>query len=152
MPENPSGALPSASGIGSLRWPVTLYQRVQAPDPDTGAIVETLVVVAQTHADVQPSYASTFYETSAVDTPVSHMLFTRWADYVETTNVIMRSTTRPSDGTQRTELFRVRRVKEIAGRKRYAMFECELEAARTTPDDTDESREAAFAEGVYIPS
>ena len=147
MPDNPSGQLSLSTGIGALRWQVTLYRRDQAPDPNSGAIVETFVPIATTHAAIDPTYATTHYLTVQVDTPVTHMITTRWLDYVENTNVIMRSTTRPTDGTMRTELYRVRRVKELGGRKRFCQFECELEAARTTPDDTDQTRQNQFAEG-----
>ena len=50
---------------------------------------------------------------------------------------------------QRTELYRVRRIKEIAGRKRFVEFECELERAHTTYDD-DESRQAEFMEPTIV--
>lgn len=150
MPDNPSGQLPVDNGIGSLRWLVTLYRRNQAPDPSLG-ITEDLVRIADVHADIQPTYPGTFYNSAAIDTPVSHLIRTRWLDYVETTHVIMRTTTRPNDGTQRTELYRVRRVKEIAGRKRFAEFECELERAKTTADDSDAEREANFAENPPMP-
>ena len=52
-----TGAIPA--GIGSLRWLVSLYRRDQAPAPDLAA-QETLVLIAKVHADVQPTYASTF--------------------------------------------------------------------------------------------
>ncbi|HSS23995.1 MAG TPA: hypothetical protein VLL82_06245, partial [Mycobacterium sp.] len=74
------------------------------------------------------------------------LIRTRWLDYIENTFVIMRSTMRPTDGTLRTELFRVRRVKEIAGRKRFCEFEVELERVKTTEGDSDEERELLFAE------
>ena len=51
----------------------------------------------------------------------------------------------PRPQRQRTELYRVRRIKEIAGRKRFVEFECELERAHTTYDDYD-SRQAEFME------
>ena len=175
MPDNNSGQLPASVGIGSLRWRVTLYRRDQTPDPGLG-IKETIVPIATVQADIQPTYPSTFYNSVAVDTPVSHMIRTRWFDYIENTHVIMRSTLRPteqiptiwddeatvwdsaSDITpwdvpqadrpqrQRTELYRVRRIKEIAGRKRFVEFECELERAHTTNDDTDATRQAEFME------
>jgi hypothetical protein len=50
---------------------------------------------------------------------------------------------------QRTELYRVRRIKEIAGRKRFVEFECELERAHTTYDD-DASRQAEFMEPTIV--
>ena len=58
---------------------------------------------------------------------------------------------RPTDGTNRTELYRVRRVKEIAGRKRFIELEVELERVKTTAGDTDAEREALFAEGATAP-
>ena len=149
MPDNPSGQLPYQSGIGQLRWLVTLYRRDQAPGANSG-ITENLVPIGTLHADVQATYPGTFYGSMVVDTPVSHLIRTRWTDYVETTHVIMRTTTRPSDGTQRTELYRVRRVKELAGRKRFCEFECELEKVKTTTGDTDAEREAEFAENPVL--
>lgn len=147
MPDNPSGRLAASNGIASLRWRVTLYRRDQSPGPN-GAISEDLVPIATVQADIQPTYPSTFYNSAAIDTPISHLIRTRWGDYVENVHVIMRTTTRPTDGTQRTELFRVRRTKEVAGRKRFTEFEAELERVHTTEGDTDAERESLFAEGA----
>lgn len=144
MPDNPSGQLPAINGIGSLRWLVTLYRREQEPSPDLAAR-ETLVPIATVYADIQPTYASTFYQSTQVDTPVTHMVNIRWQDYPETIDVVVRSTRRP-DGTQRSELFRVRRAKEVGGRKRFLQMECELEHARTTEDDSDETRNETLTE------
>ena len=148
MPQNPSGQLPDRN-VGALRWSVDLYRRDQVPNPNGPGIVESYTAIATgVHADVQPAYLSTVINSVAVDTPISHIITARWLDYVENTNVIFRTVARPSDGSFRTELFRVRRVKELAGRHRFSQFECELEAVRTTPDDTMASRLTAFAEGV----
>jgi hypothetical protein len=146
MPDNPSGML--SAGIGTLRWLVTLYRRDQSPSDDL-AISEMLVPIATVHADIQPTYASTFYQTTQVDTPITHMVNVRWQDYPATIDVVIRSTLRP-DNTIRSELFRVRRTKEIAGRKRFLQMECELERSRDTPDDTDETRNALLTE-PYTP-
>lgn len=147
MPDNPSGQLTVSNGIGALRWLVMLYRRDQAPGPN-GAISESLVLIATVHADIQPTYPSTYYNSAQIDIPVTHLIRTRWLDYVETTHVIMRTTTRPSDDTNRTELYRVRRIKEVGGRKRYCEFEVELERVHTTEGDTDAEREQLFAEGA----
>ena len=146
MPFDPSGAL--AGSIGSLRWLVTLYRRDQAPADDM-ALQENLVPIATVHADIQPTYASTFYQSTQVDTPITHMINVRWQDYPSTIDVVIRSTHR-ADGTQRTELYRVRRTKEIAGRKRFLQMECELEHSKTTVDDTDATRNAELTE-PYTP-
>ena len=150
MPANPAGSLPSG-GIGALRWQTTLYRRDQAPGPNS-AISETLVPLGVVHADIQATYPSTFYGSMQVDTPVTHLIRIRWFDYVPTIDVIMRSTERPTDNTIRTELFRVRRIKEIGGRKRFAELECELEHVETTLGDSDAEREQLFAEGAALPA
>lgn len=147
MPDNPTGLIGTSNGIAALRWRVTLYRRDQFPGPN-GAITEDLVPIATVQADIQPTYPSTFYNSAAIDTPISHLIRIRWADYVENTHIIMRTTTRPTDGTNRTELYRVRRVKEVGGRKRFAEFEAELERSKTTEGDTDAEREQLFAEGA----
>lgn len=145
MPDNPSGPIGTPSGIAALRWQVTLYRRDQTPGTNSG-IDENLVPLATVRADIQPTYPSTFYASAQVDTPVTHLIRLRWADYVENTHVIMRTTRRPSDETYRTELYRVRRIKEVGGRKRFCEIEAELEQVGTTQGDTDAERESLFAE------
>jgi head-tail adaptor len=145
MPDNPTGAIPGSSGIGALRWLVTLYRRDQAPGPGN-AIAENLVPIATVHADIQPTYPTTFYASAQIDIPVTHLVRLRWADYVENIHVIMRTTERPTDQTLRTELFRVRRIKEVGGRKRFTELEVELERSKTTDTDSDAEREQMFTE------
>jgi head-tail adaptor len=146
MPDNPSGSLPSISGIGALRWQVSLYRRDQAPAASNSAVSESFTLLGVLHADIQPTYPTTFYNSAQIDIPVTHLIRVRWQDYVENTNVIRRTTTRPTDGTLRTESYRVRRVKELAGRKRFVELECELEKALTTQTDSDAEFEQVFAE------
>jgi head-tail adaptor len=140
---NPAGSLNTINGIGSLRWLVTLYRRDQAPGPDS-AIAESLVRIGDAHADIQPTYASTFYQSTQVDSPITHMINIRWQDYPSTIDVIVRTTLHP---TVRTELFRVRRTKEVAGRKRFLQMECEIEHSRVNmSDDSDAGRNDLLTE------
>lgn len=150
MPDNPSGQLSASTGIGTLRWLVTLYRREQAPAGDL-ALQETLVPLATVHADIQPAYASTFYQSTQVDTPITHIINIRWQRYPATIDVVVRSDA-PNDGTFYSELFRVRRTKEVAGRKRFIQMECELEHARDTPDDSDATRNAMLTEPYMAPT
>jgi head-tail adaptor len=145
LPDNPSGQLPASNGIGSLRWLVTLYRRDQAPAADL-ALVEDLVRIASVHADIQPTYSSTFYQSTQVDTPITHMINIRWQDYPPTIDVVTRVTERAPDGSLRGELFRVRRSKEVGGRKRFLQMECEIERSRTLPDDADATINASLTE------
>lgn len=152
MPDNPSGQFIADSGIGQLRWLVSLYRRDQMPSSVNTAIEERFVLLGVMHADIQPTYPTTFYNSAQIDIPVTHMIRVRWTDYVENTHVIMRTTTRPTDGTLRTELYRVRRVKEIGGRKRFCELECELEKAITTDTDSDAERQQRFSESPPSPA
>ena len=133
MPDNPSGQLPATSGIGSLRWRVTLFRREQSPAPDL-ALDETFVPIACVNADIQPAWESTFWQSTQIETPVTHAITLRWHDRLQNTEVIFCPTSRPSDGFVRGDLYRVRRGKELGGRKRFLVMMCELERSRTLPN------------------
>ncbi len=100
--------------------------RQQAADPDSAGILETIAKTQTVHADIQPIGALTFYAGVQVSTPVTHRITLRWLDWVDTTCVIFRATNR-LDLTQRVERFRVRRLAEVNGRKRFIQLDCELE-------------------------
>lgn len=120
---------PNEPEIGTLRWQVRIFQRPQAPQPGGTGITETLVPIAIVHADVQPIGALTFYAAQQTDGPVTHRITMRWQDYtIDNTYMIQRQTQR-QDGTIRTETFRIRRIAELGGRKRFVAFDCELEQA-----------------------
>lgn len=111
--------------IGSLRWPVQLRTNIQTPNTTTG-IIETYTNTRTVYADVRPVGAITLYLGQQLGNDVTHRIAVRWIDYADTVDFVFRDTTRP-DGTTRTERFRVRRVEEIEGRKRFAALYCELE-------------------------
>lgn len=119
---------PNRVEIGTLRWPVTIAQRSQSA-ATTGGIQEAFTNVVTVRADVIPVGAMTFYGSAQVDTPVTHRIRIRWLDWLDTTHVIIRDTLR-QDGTTRREIFRIRRIKEIDGRKRF--LECEVEEEKRT--------------------
>ncbi len=121
--ENPAVAL------RRLRWPVYIVTRVELPDPDGPGIMERLTEFQKVRADVQPVGALTFWATGAfeqTDVGVTHRIFLRWLDYLAQGQLVIR-TTRLPNGQLRGEQFRVRRVKELGGRKRFTCLECELE-------------------------
>ncbi|HEY8685997.1 MAG TPA: head-tail adaptor protein [Chloroflexota bacterium] len=117
---------PNAVRIGSLRWPVIICTRLQAADPNSTGILETLAETQTVYADIQPIGPMTFYAAEQVDTPVTHRITIRWLNWVDTTCVVFRTTNNP-DGTKMTERFRVRRVMPVDGRQRFIRMECELE-------------------------
>lgn len=110
--------------LGSLRWVVTLAKRVQAPS-GTG-IVETLTNPIQVHANIQSVGAIAFWGSMQVDTPVTHKITIRWQPYLDNTYVVVREQLQ-QDGSVRKETFRIRRIKELNGRKRFIEIEAELE-------------------------
>ena len=117
--------------VGSLRWPVLLAKRVQVPDGFTG-ISEFFEFGEVVRADIQSIGALTFWTAAAgleqTDTPVTHRIRMRWVNYLDQTQVVLRDT-RLLDGQIRNEVFRVRRIKELNGRKRFVEIEAELERA-----------------------
>jgi head-tail adaptor len=117
---------PNAVRIGSLRWPVVIASRLQMADPNSVGIVETLFATQAIRADIQPIGAMTFYAAEQVDTPVTHRITIRWLNYPDTTHVVLRQTVLPS-GQIRYETFRIRRIAEVDGRKRFLRMDCELE-------------------------
>ena len=121
--------------LGQLRWPVTVARRRQNFDPPGGVgINEDWVAIQVVHAEVIPSSGLTFWMTGGqeqVDTPITHRITTRWLGYLDNNYVIARNTRLP-DGTMRGELFRLHRIKELGGRKRFTSIDAELE--RTYPD------------------
>ncbi|MFT9385529.1 head-tail adaptor protein [Acetobacter sp.] len=116
--------------LGRLRWPVQIVQRVQGPDPNGTGVLETSAPIQTVRADVQPVGALAFWGTAGgseqVDTPITHRIYMRWQDSLPNAYAITRAT-RLADGTTRTETFRIRRIKEIDGRKRFVIVECEEE-------------------------
>lgn len=122
--------MPEAEGveIGRLRWRVLLATREQSAQINSTGIDEVLKELQPIQADVQPVGALTFWGTAGeqIDTPITHRVFCRWLDYLSNTQVVVRRTRRRDD-TYRTEIFRVRRIKEVCGRKRFVILETELE-------------------------
>lgn len=112
--------------IGALRWPVTISKRTQATTPGS-SIAETATAILNVHADIIAVTPSTFVGGIAIDRPVTHWIRMRWLDWIDETHVIQRRTKR-LDGTWRVETFRIRRVKEWGGRKRFVECETELES------------------------
>jgi len=117
---------PNAVRIGSLRWRVALATRQQAQDTGSTGLLETNTGLTWIRADVQPIGSMTYYAAQQVDVGVSHTITIRWLDWVDTTCVVLRQTIRP-DRTPRLERFRVRRTRDIDGRKRFTRLDCELE-------------------------
>ena len=145
MANNPSGLLPLEHGIGELRWFVTLYRREQLPGPH-GAISETFVRLCKTWSNIVATYPTTLFMSVQTDTPTTHLIRLRWLDYVELTAVVICTVERRSDHTFRSDLYRVRRYKPIAGRMRFIELECEHERWATTTGDSDAERQLLFAE------
>lgn len=117
--------------VGRLRWPVLIARRNQMPDQAGTGIVTSFDGMAKVRADVQAVGAMTYWGTMQTDSPaVTHRIFMRWTDAIPNTHAIFR-TTRRNDGSLRWEQFRVRRWKELGGRKRFVAIECELEQQGT---------------------
>lgn len=115
--------------IGKRRWRVWIGRRDQTPKSGAAGIDETLIEIERVWANIMPIGAMTFYAATQTDVPVTHRIWTRWLDYVDTRHIVLRRSTR-TDGSVREEHFRVRRVVEDQGRKRYTMIEAMLEEVK----------------------
>ena len=113
--------------IGRLRWQVTFAQRQQLP-VNQADIAETAVLPKVVHADIQSVNDMTWWGAVQTDAPVTHAIHMRFQDYPDNTYAIYRTTNLP-DGSTRTETFRVRKVSELGGRKRFVRLLCQLETA-----------------------
>lgn len=111
--------------IGSLRWPVTIAKRIQAA-AGASTITETLTDIITVRADVQPLGPMTFIAAQQTDRPLTHKIRIRWLDWLDLTHIIIRRTIRP-DLTTREEIFRIRKIGEIDGRKRFCEILAEME-------------------------
>lgn len=134
-----SGSVPEDERvrIGRLRWPVLIARRSQVPEALGCGITEAFPGMVRVRADVQPVGAMTYWGSMQTDSPgITHRIYIRWCDALDNTAVIFR-TTRRNDGSIRWERFRVRRCKELGGRKRFLCVECELEQTGTDdiPDE-----------------
>jgi len=103
--------------IGALRWTVQIATRVHAP-AGSATIAESYTDLQTVRADIQPLGPMTFLTGQQTDRPITHRVIIRWLDWVDQTNVIVRNTQR-RDGTVRKEIYRIRKVAEIAGRQRF---------------------------------
>jgi hypothetical protein len=119
--------MPEPIKIGRLRWPVQLLRRSQFAQPGGTGIVEGEDAIT-VHADLQALGPILFYGgvTASGDKAPTHRAIVRWVDGIDMTYAIRRVTNRPN-GTQKTEMFRVRRIMEIEGRKRFVSLELQLE-------------------------
>jgi hypothetical protein len=104
---------------------VQIAKRVQAP-AQPATIAETLINIMEVRADIQPLGPMTFVGSEATDRPITDRIYIRWLDWLDLTHVIVRSTFR-LDKTWRIEIFRLRKIGEVEGRKRYLEILAELE-------------------------
>ncbi|GBR00528.1 head-tail adaptor protein [Acetobacter oeni] len=117
--------------IGRLRWPLILATRQQAAQIGATGIDESLTNLQRIYGDVQPVGALTFWGTNGTvqqidEAQVTHRIFVRWTDALLNSEVFVRISKRVNQ-TDRMEIFRVRRLKELGGRKRFVCAECQME-------------------------
>lgn len=114
--------------IGDLRWPVTIYRRVQTTGNGPG-IAETRVEIASVYAKIAQkgdAANATFWGDAQVDTADGWWIWIRWRAGIDTTCIVVRRSVAP-DGATWEETFRVRRLGEEGGRKRFLRISAELE-------------------------
>jgi len=125
--------------IGRLKWPVLIARRDQLPEAAGVGILELFPTMQQVRADVQPVGTAAFWGSMQVDSGITHRIYMRWFDAISNEHVIFRTTKVNSSTTKlpvlRWERFRIRRWKELGGRKRFVCVEVELEQAQIEGED-----------------
>jgi hypothetical protein len=116
------GSIPS---IGALRWQVTLATRQQTPDSTTG-ISETFINPLQVYADITPIGLQAWIGSEQIGSPVTHRCVIRYIDGLDMFDTVLRTLQRP-DGSEKQELFRIRKIAEWQGRFRFLIMDIELE-------------------------
>ncbi|MDE2342922.1 MAG: head-tail adaptor protein [Betaproteobacteria bacterium] len=113
--------------IGQLRWPFQLVKRTQAVSGTSG-ITETVTDQATIWGKIENTYATTYWGINGAQSerPITHMIWVRWRPYLDNTYALQRLRTLP-DGTQVTEIYRIRRVCEIDQKTWIVRLECEQE-------------------------
>gem|GEM_PF-2054413 len=115
-----------------MKWPVLVANRKQLPEANPGVgITELFPQMLSVRADVQPVGAAAYWGSMQVESGITHRIFMRWVETLDNECVIFRVTkgneSTPSAPVLIWERFRIRRWKEVAGRKRFVCIECELE-------------------------
>lgn len=105
---------------------MTIGKRVQTPTADAPSIAESLQDPIRMHADIRSLGPLTFVGAEATDRPITNRIYLRWVDWIDLNHVILRSTQR-ADGSTRTEVYRIRKIGEVDGRKRFVEILAELE-------------------------
>lgn len=99
---------------------------MQSPTSGAPSIAETLENLISVHADIQPIAPMTFVGAVATDRPITDRIYIRWLDWIDMTHVIVRSTLR-LDRSTRIQVYRIRKIGEVQGRKRFLEILAELE-------------------------
>jgi hypothetical protein len=117
--------------VGSLRWPVTIARRVAAPDSGV-SLTESLANPQTVHATIEPLGPMTWLAGMQTDRPITHRIVVRWLPGVDQTWIIVRTTFQP-DMSSLLEVYRIRKIAELGGRKRFLEFMAEEETRIPTP-------------------
>lgn len=113
-------------GIGQLRYRVTLANRREVNDPDSGDLVSVFENQKQVSADITPVGTMVFYNTIQQDDEITHRIIIRYQPGVALFDVVAR-VVMLTDGEYETEVYQIRRVAEAAGRRRFLVIDARLE-------------------------
>lgn len=114
--------------IGQLRHRIWIGERVADPLND-GGVYESIAQPRRFSAAIEPVGTMVFQNGAQTGEAITHRIKIRWTDFPQMHWVAWRETLRP-DGSTRREIFKIKRVSEINGEKRFLLLEAELEIQR----------------------
>lgn len=92
----------------------------------TATITEAYTAMVTVRAGILPLGPMTFLQGEQTDRPVTHKVIVRWLDWLDQTHIIVRRTMR-RNGHLREEIFRIVKVAEDQGQKRFLELLVQLE-------------------------
>ncbi|NOG69807.1 head-tail adaptor protein [Roseicella sp. DB1501] len=114
--------------IGDLRWQVDLATRQHTNGYDDNGLDVRYLDRRTVRAAIEPLGTAAYLAGQQIDLGrITHRVTVRWQPDLSIYTCILRETILP-DGTTREDVYRVHRVAEVAGRTRFAVLDCELEA------------------------
>jgi head-tail adaptor len=117
--------------IGRMRWKCSIATRSVKPlNANSQVQTDQYTNIRLVYADIQPVSTFTFFNSKQIDNEITHKFYIRYQDVISMFDVILRNTINP-DGTSVQELFHIKRIAPIDGRKRFMVLDCVQETKDT---------------------
>ena len=112
--------------LGDFRWNITLATRQSVPAEGGGFIDQIGNQRNDVPAAIEPIAGTRFFKAHQVFNDATHEVTIRYEDAVEMFDIIIRYSVEP-DGREVQEIFHVKEMIDMDGRKQFLKIQCTLE-------------------------